>query len=1012
MKSISPCSGLVGDGKIAFIRDSIYSAAALWTLSMAYKSVESDNGRQFELEQTAVKVMRGVLTSLMYQAKRIEDYKRDPCPAHAIRAYFDWNTGQEYQIPAEVVSYNSDHHLQLHVVALYLNYLAQMIKSRLNIILTSAEVSLVQNLVYYIERSYRTPDFGIWGRGSRHNNGTAELSASSVGAVKSALFAIDGINLFGPDCASWSTIYVDRDAFSRNRLTLEALLPGESTSKATDSALISVLSYPFFALALESPLYQETMERIRSDLERPCGFLRFNKDGFGTVLEDKSRIHYEPAELASFENIESEWPVFDAQMLIASHFSGEDIEYFRGRFQSHLDKYEFFYPTMYFVKKDDVDNVKAGKTVQKEAVLLPNHQWVQAVALVAMILDDGLVRASDLDPLHTFERVNDEFTQKSDNEIRISLISENNKLRTMLSTFAVESETPQQVEPIVVWPTQELQKAFAIVGEDTRLGLTGRPKRPIGVLGSSNVYRLMGRTIVTYPLVFDVSDFYISSDTETLIENVWYSLDHLRRNHEGKDPIFLFILREELFKDRSSLDSILEVLASFRRGHWRGIRVRVGRLNSFVVNSRQISISLVKSGVQENFLSLGSDGLFRNDETKTKITRSTSQASLYSSNSNNDKNFDEDLEELRIISELDSSDDLKALYSETDSLNSKIHILMKLTKLFGNLFVMPDNVTVHEKLNGILRIYTKRKDWSIVRLIAAHCGKIVDSLAPSVTAILCHQKHLSLGVFGKEDVIISSPLPPSEIQKILFTNVFPHCPQEAVLHQEILLNLGSRILVSKPELLDGIFFLRIGWIIKAMKLQLVSAGKNESDIFSLSPSEAMKLLEEVLSPVATSDSLHIRRLDGALQRAPTGFFARFWILLLRAPQIQLGQELIDSKTILHNLDPSDTAYHILVEEHLQNVRKPEKRSIMVETCMLIATLLERNPELEFTATCNIDEIISRAQKAFANDCPNEDFYAARPEETLKYLSHSITVLLLSGGEISLANTSDGMCRVQ
>jgi len=190
--------------------------------------------------------------------------------------------------------------------------------------------------------------------------------------------------------------------------------------------------------------------------------------------------------------------------------------------------------------------------------------------------------------------------------------------------------------------------------------------------------------------------------------------------------------------------------------------------------------------------------------------------------------------------------DLKEFYSETESLYTKNLILMKLSKLCGNDFTMNDNVTVREKLNSVLRIYTKRKDWRNVRLIAAYCEKIVDSLAPSVTTILCHQKHLSLGVFGEEDVIISSPLPPSEIQNILFTNVFPHCPQEAVLQQEIVLNLGMRILVSKPHLLDGILFLRVGWIVKAMKLQLEFKGQSENDIFGLSPSEAMKLLEEVL----------------------------------------------------------------------------------------------------------------------------------------------------------------------
>ena len=35
------------------------------------------------------------------------------------------------------------------------------------------------------------------------------------------------------------------------------------------------------------------------------------------------------------------------------------------------------------------------------------------------------------------------------------------------------------------------------------------------------------------------------------------------------------------------------------------------------------------------------------------------------------------------------------------------------------------------KLNSILRIFTKQKDWANTRLVAAHCQKLVDSLAPS-----------------------------------------------------------------------------------------------------------------------------------------------------------------------------------------------------------------------------------------------------------------------------------------
>ena len=39
------------------------------------------------------------------------------------------------------------------------------------------EVNFIQNLVFYVERAYRIPDFGIWERGSRENVGKRELHA-------------------------------------------------------------------------------------------------------------------------------------------------------------------------------------------------------------------------------------------------------------------------------------------------------------------------------------------------------------------------------------------------------------------------------------------------------------------------------------------------------------------------------------------------------------------------------------------------------------------------------------------------------------------------------------------------------------------------------------------------------------------------------------------------------------------------------------------------------------------
>lgn len=52
-----------------------------------------------------------------------------------------------------------------------------MTTSGLQIIYTKDEVAFVQNLVYYIERAYRTPDYAMWERGSSYNDNTPEIHA-------------------------------------------------------------------------------------------------------------------------------------------------------------------------------------------------------------------------------------------------------------------------------------------------------------------------------------------------------------------------------------------------------------------------------------------------------------------------------------------------------------------------------------------------------------------------------------------------------------------------------------------------------------------------------------------------------------------------------------------------------------------------------------------------------------------------------------------------------------------
>ena len=80
--------------------------------------------------------------------------------------------------------------------------------------------------------------------------------------TKSALEAMNGINLFGDQGSSLSIIHVDPDAQYRNCVILNNLLPRESTSKETDASLLCITGYPAFAID-DQALCKKTEQRVK-----------------------------------------------------------------------------------------------------------------------------------------------------------------------------------------------------------------------------------------------------------------------------------------------------------------------------------------------------------------------------------------------------------------------------------------------------------------------------------------------------------------------------------------------------------------------------------------------------------------------------------------------------------------------------------------------------------------------------------------------------------------------------
>ncbi|XP_024151005.1 phosphorylase b kinase regulatory subunit beta isoform X2 [Oryzias melastigma] len=959
--------------KDAKVRDSLYCAAGSWALAMAYRRIDDDLGRTHELEHSTIKCMRGILYCYMRQADKVEQFKQDPSPSKCLHSVFNVDTGDE------VYSNSEYHHLQIDAVSLFLLYLVEMICSGLQIIYNTDEVSFIQNLVFCVERAYRVPDFGMWERGSKYNNGSTELHSSSVGLAKAALEAINGFNLFGNQGCSWSVIFVDLDAHNRNRQTLCSLLPRESRSHNTDAALLPTISYPAFAVD-DDALYSQTLDKIVRKLRGKYGFKRFLRDGYRTANEDKNRRYYKPAEMKLFDGIECEFPIFFIYMMIDGVFRGNKAQV--KEYQDLLQPIIFqsfeghaVIPKYYYVPADFVEAEQNKHGSQKR---FPSNSgrdgliflWGQALYNIAKLLVDELISPKDIDPIHRYVprqdqrnvsmRYSNQGPIENDVVIHVSLIAESQRLQVFLNTYGIQTQTPQQVEPIQIWPQKELVKAYRFLAVNKKLGLSGRPERPVGCIGTCKIYRILGKTVVCYPIVFDLSDFYLSQDVMLLIDDIKNALQFIKQcwKMQGR-PLFLVLIREDNIKG-SRFNPVLDMLASFRKGFIGGVKVHVDRLQTLISGAfvEQLDFLRVNEAEIPEFKSF--EELELPKHSKVKRQTSTPNAS--------------DLEQQPEISVEEWQDkptyEILQKFHDSDCLASQAQLACILLRREGPDFLSKDE-NLMDELERIYRRAGSRKLWLAVRRSAAIIKKYASSIAPHITTILVHGKQVTLGIFGHEEEVISNPLSPGVIQGIIYSKC---CPlggeREAVLQQELVIHIGW-IISNDPQRFSGMLKIRVGWIVQAMKHELkIRAGDMPpQDIYQLSPSDIKQLLLDVLQPQHTGRSwLNRRQIDGSLNRTPLGFYDRVWQILERTPYgiVVAGTHLPQQPT-LSDMTMYEMNFSLLVEDTLKNIVLPEYRQIIVELLMVVSVVLERNPELEFSDKVDLDVLVKEAFSDFQKD---------------------------------------------
>uniref|UniRef100_A0A7N6FGP0 Phosphorylase b kinase regulatory subunit n=1 Tax=Anabas testudineus TaxID=64144 RepID=A0A7N6FGP0_ANATE len=1095
----NPVTGLLPAStqkKDAWVRDNVYSVLSVWGLGMAYRKNadrDEDKAKAYELEQSVVKLMQGLLQCMMRQVAKVEKFKHTQSTKDCLHAKYDTPTC------ATVVGDDQWGHLQVDATSIYLLMLAEMTASGLRIISNLDEVAFIQNLVFYIEAAYKVADYGMWERGDKTNQGIPELNGSSVGMAKAALEAIDELDLFGAYGGPKSVIHVLPDEVEHCQSILCSMLPRASTSKEIDAGLLSVISFPAFAVE-DADLVAITKSEIINKLQGRYGCCRFIRDGYRCPKEDPSRLHYDPAELKLFENIECEWPVFWTYLILDGIFTGDQVqvEEYREALEGILIRGKNgikLVPELYSVPPEKVDEeYRNPHTVDRVAMGQLPHMWGQSLYILGCLL-------AEIDPLN--RRFSTNF--KPDVVVQVCVLAESQEIKDLLRDNGITVQTVSEVLPIKVMPARILSHVYIRLGNCKKLNLSGRPYRHIGVLGTSKFYEIRNRSYVFTPQFVDQHHFYLALDNQMIVEMLRTEVAYLSScwRMTGRPTLTFPITRSMLVEDGDAVDPcIMATLRKLQDGYFAGSRVQMSDLSSFQTTSFHTHLSfldkendddLLEDEDQEDYDENGEENNFKFSPSGSKqwmkhvrkfesylissvqicivligvhLTESSMYLPVAPVMSKHRKSLNlldvphpqqgqhSNAADLHLPRDSQGNTDFAELVrqlKECPTLQDQADILYILYIMKGADWLVElsgpgqGGVSVQSLLEELYIQAGASKEWALIRYISGILRKRVEVLAEACTDLISHHKQLTVGLPPEpRERVITVPLPPEELNNLIY-EASGQDISIAVLTQEIMVYLAMYVR-SQPALFGDMLRLRIGLIMQVMATELARSlhcsGEEASEsLMSLSPYGMKSLLHHILSgkefgversmrPIqstATSPAISIhelghtgatktertgihklkseikqifsgglslssnitsplgsgpadgqlhweerqgqwlrrRRLDGAINRVPVGFYQKVWKILQKCHGLSIDGYVLPSSTT-REMTAGEIKFAVQVESVLYHVPQPEYRQLLVETVMVLGLVADVDVDT-IGGIIHVDRILHLANDLFLSD---------------------------------------------
>jgi phosphorylase kinase alpha/beta subunit len=1010
-----------GDYTDAWVRDNVYSIMSVWGLAIAYRKHQPGHMRKHLLSQSTVKLMRGLLTSMMRQSDRVEAFKHSRDPLDALHAKYGTSTG------LAVVGDDEWGHLQLDATSLFLLMLAQMITSGLRIVYTLDEVNFIQNLVHYISHTYCTPDYGIWERGNKINHGNPEINCSSVGMAKAALEALQGFNLFGNVTAQEAVIHVVPSDIARARFTLNNLLPRESMSKETDAALLSIIGFPAYAIE-DASIVERTRAKIIKKLGGRYGCKRFLLDGHQSLLEDSSRLHYEPSELREFEHIECEWPLFFSYLYLDAlvRQDGEAAQTWRSRHEPLFVEHDGMrlLPELYIVPEASIAAEKADPGSQDR---VPNENiplvWAQSLYMLSEMIHDNLLDPADIDPLGRRRRIG----LQRNTSVLTPLLAENETIRQKLFEMGYETQTIAEVSPIRIIHAAELSHVHELLGRNEKLGLSGRPYAVTRTITSARLHRLAGEEVVTLPYYFDPRSFYFGYDNKLLSEHFLSSMQFLATHWDQPgQPLLPFLIQESMMHEES-LPVLTELLGIIKSGVHEGMTIITGPLHQLIRSAGLERIDNLNGHALCDFLHCNAI------EPMQPLFSGYLETDLF------------DVEQIHHLESLDEEDLCDLLFHDS-YLRGRIHALRILWGRFGPDYRPCFGENLHHEAERLYGYAAKQNEWGAMRRIADITHTFDDRLEDVLLDILTQQKRLAVGRAYTEKAIFSEPLENRQILEVIY-EFCGNSPAENALTQEIILHLGQ-IIRTDPALFENLLTLRTWYFVQLLVGQIsretgIPLADAYIQLLELAPSELYYRLRQLLmtfgsevSRLMHAENLHAsgvqkmsvlavpeeldepsdikewrvwREQAGLIGHLPSGFYKKVWYILQHCNALVMGDKYslisrIGNEETLH-ATAGEQSFELKIDALLQRIDAPEYRQLNIEVLLYLAEVMDKNRSIFIDDDLVLDVIIGHAVRIAWNDRNHgeeydddrglawEYFYTLSPTETAKAFSKAFGYLL-------------------